>query len=325
MKRFIVATLLLITTLPAFSQVNQLYGETRLGYEAAIDGGRYAGNVRADYLNFVMAGNIGPNISFYWRQRFTKPLFSPDIPLNATDQLWLKWDISRHWAIQGGKIPIVVGGYEFDDAPIDLYYWGVFADRMPDVYARGGNIIFNAADNQTLMFQVTQSPLGFGYNDHFHAALIWYGRIAPWWKTIWSVNWMDDPTHSGYVVAGLGNRMVFGNIGLELDGMYRTGFAKKYLAADYSAIIKMEYRFPLATIFAKGSFDYNKDYAEDFVPSNSRFLTAGGGVEFFPLKNDDIRLHAVYWLNSDAACSVFTHHLAFGITYRLRVIRNLPQ
>ena len=74
MKRFFVATLLLIATLPAFSQVNQLYGETRLGYETAIVGGQYAGNVRADYFNLILGGNIGPNLSFYWRQRFTTPI-----------------------------------------------------------------------------------------------------------------------------------------------------------------------------------------------------------------------------------------------------------
>ena len=192
MKRFFVATLLLITTLPAFSQVKQLYGETRLGYEAAINGGQYAGNVRADYLNLILDGNIGPNISFFWRQRFTKPLYNPNIPLNATDHLWIRWDINDHWAIQGGKVPIMVGSFEFDAAPINLYYWGMFADRMPDVYAIGGNVICKIAPEQTLFLQFTQSPLGFGYNDLFHAGLIWYGRITPWWNTIWSANWMDD-------------------------------------------------------------------------------------------------------------------------------------
>lgn len=325
MKHFFVATLLLIASLPAFSQIRQLYGETRLGYAASVNGGQYAGNVTADFLNLVLDGNIGPNISFYWRQRFTKPLYNPAIPLNATDHLWIKWDINSLWAIQGGKIPIVVGGYEFDDAPIDLYYWGVFAERMPDVYALGGNAICHITPQQTLQLQFTQSPLGFGYNGLFHAALIWYGHIAPWWNTIWSINWMDDPGHNGYVVAGLGNRMAFGKFGLELDAMYRTGLVKPYLMADYSAILKLEYKFPVVTLFTKGSFDYNKDFAEDFVPSHSRFLSLGGGIEVFPLKNDDIRLHAVYWTNSDAALSNFGHNFAFGITYRLRVIRNLPQ
>ena len=302
MKRFFVATLLLITTLPAFSQVKQLYGETRLGYEAAINGGQYAGNVRADYLNLILEGNIGPNISFFWRQRFTKPIYNPDIPLNATDHLWLRWDINDHWAIQGGKVPIMVGSFEFDAAPINLYYWGMFADRMPDVYAIGGNVICKIAPEQTLFLQFTQSPLGFGYNDLFHAGLIWYGRIAPWWNTIWSVNFVEDEFH----------RTI-------------NYLAKDYLSADYSAILKLEYKFPVVTLFTKGSFDYNKDFAEDFVPVRSRFLTVGGGIEVFPLKNDDIRLHAVYWTNSDATCSNFGHHFAFGITYRLRVIRNLPQ
>ena len=222
MKRFFVATLLLITPLPAFSQVKQLYGETRLGYEAAINGGQYAGNVRADYLNLILEGNIGPNISFFWRQRFTKPIYNPNIPLNATDHLWLRWDINDHWAIQGGKVPIMVGSFEFDAAPINLYYWGMFADRMPDVYAIGGNVICKIAPEQTLFLQFTQSPLGFGYNDLFHAGLIWYGRITPWWNTIWSANWMDDPTHSGFVVAGLGNRFEAGNLGIELDALYRS-------------------------------------------------------------------------------------------------------
>ena len=193
--------------------------------------------------------------------------------------------------------------------------------HMPDVYAIGTNLMYNITPHQTLQFQFTQSPLGFGRNDLFHAALIWYGRIAPWWNTIWSVNWMDDPTHCGYIVTGLGNRLEFGGFGLELDAKCRAGAARQFLSADYTAILKVEYKFPSVTLFAKGSYDCNKDFQEDFVPVGSRFLTAGGGVEFFPLKNDDIRLHAVYWLNSDAAVSAFTHNLTFGLTYRLRVVK----
>ena len=325
MKRFFAAALLLVTILPARGQVKNLYGEARLGYGAAITGTRYTGNVRPDHLNLVLDGNIGPNISFYWRQRFTKPIYNADIPLNATDQLWIHWNISSKWSIQGGKIPIVVGGYEFDDAPIDLYYWGVFADKIPDVYALGANFMYHITPSQRLQLQFTQSPLGFGHYDLFQAAFIWFGRIAPWWGTIWSVNWMDDPTHCGYTMLGLGNRLEFGNFGLEVDGMYRAGLARRYLPADYSAILKLEYKFPVATVFAKGSYDYNKDFKEDFVPYDSRFLTAGGGVEVFPLKNDDIRLHAVYWLESDAVCSSFVHNFCVGLTYRLRVIKNRPQ
>lgn len=321
MKRLLALALLLITFSPAFGQIKQLYGEARLGFGATEDGGQFTGRLLAEYVNLVLDGNIGPNLSFYWKQRFTKPLYNPDIPLNATDQLWLRWDFSSHWAVQGGKIPVVVGGYEYDDSPIDLYYWSVFADRMPDVYALGANLYSIINPDQTLIFQFTQSPLGFGYNDLYHAALIWYGKIAPWWNTIWSVNWMDDPSHSGWVTAALGNRLEFGNFGVEADAMYRAGLARQYFPADYSAVLKLEYKFPAVTLFAKGSYDLNKDYPEDIVPVNSRFLTGGAGVEFFPLKNDDIRLHAVYWLNSDAALSNFGHNFNFGVTYRLRVVK----
>lgn len=318
MKRLGILVLLLIIVTPAFGQVNELYGEARGSYYAAITDGAYKSSFRAEYVNVILDGNIGPNISFYWRQRFSKPLYNQDIPLNATDHLWLRWDMSQHWAIQVGKIPIVVGGYEFDDAPIDLYYWSVFANNMPDVYALGGNFICKINPQQTLQLQVTQSPLGFGYTNLFHTALIWYGQIAPWWNTIWSVNWLDDPAHSGYLVAGLGNRLEFGNLGLELDAMYRTGAARQALAADYSAILKIEYKFPVVTVFAKGSYDYNKDFEADFVPVGTNAFILGGGVEVFPLKNNDIRLHAVGWWNSD----VKTTNMAFGLTYRLRVVKK---
>lgn len=319
MKRFLLTTLLLLTISPAFAQVKQLYGETRLGYGAAIAGGKYDGAFSADFVNVILEGNIGPNITYYWRQRFTKPFYNQYIPINATDHIWIRWDINERWALQGGKIPIVVGGYEFDDAPIDLYYWGVFADRLPDVYALGGNVIFKINPENTLTAQVTQSPLGFGYSNLFHTALFWTGRFAPWWHTIWSVNWMDDPEHNGFVMTGLGNRFTAGNFAAELDLMYRTSTKVQVLPANYSAILKLEYRLPIVSVFAKGSLDYNKgDIYDVLVSENSCTYIAGGGVEFFPLKNNDLRLHAVAWWDSRVENRA---NLTFGLTYRLRVVK----
>ena len=321
MKRFLALTLILITIVPAFGQVDQLYGEARLDYGAAIQDGAYKGKFKPDQLNLVLAGKIGRNLSYFWRQRFTKPLYNPDIPLNATDQVWLRWDINEHWAIQGGKIAVIVGGYEFDDAPVDLYYWGLFAGLMPDVYALGGNLLWKINPQQTLMAQLTQSPLGFGYANLFQAALVWYGRIAPWWNTIWSVNWMDDPAHNGLLVAGLGNRFEAGGFATELDFMYRTSAFQRNLPLDLSYVLKLEYKWPVLTVFAKGSYDYNRDCPADFVPQGTSAWILGGGVEVFPLRNDDLRLHTVGWWNSSIGSANFT----VGITYRLRVEKILPR
>ena len=310
MKRYLLLTIvLMLGVTQANAQVKNLYGEVRMSYQEGLS---------ADYVNVVLDGNITPSLYYNWRQRFTKSLFDPDIPLNGTDQLYLQWDITPFIGLQGGKIPVVVGGYEYDDAPIDLYYWEAFAGGLKDVYALGGNIMFNVAKDQTLMLQLSQSLLGFGYKGVYHAAVIWYGQIAPWWKTIYSVNWMDDPTHTGLGIIGLGNRFEAGPFALELDFQYRTALLSKgALSADYSAIAKAELSFPILKVFAKGGYTYNWDCPIDVIPTQYRFFMAGGGIEVFPLRNEDLRLHAVTWWNTDERRVIFS----VGATYRLRLVK----
>ena len=310
MKRLLLLTIvLLLGATQANSQVKNLYGEARMSYQEGLS---------ADYVNVVLDGNITPSLSYYWRQRFNKPLFDPDIPLNGTDMLYLQWDISDKWSLQGGKIPVVVGGYEFDDAPIDLYYWDPFAGGLADVYALGGNVMFHPAKDQTLMLQMSQSLLGFGVKDVYHAAICWYGQIAPWWKTIYSVNWMDDPTHTGLGIIGLGNRFESGPFGFELDFQYRTAiFGKGAPSADYSAIGKLEMSFPILKVFVKGGYAYNWNCPIDVIPEQYRYIMMGGGIEVFPLENDDLRLHAVTWWNTDERRVIFS----VGATYRLRLVK----
>ena len=310
MKRFLLLTIIvLLGVTQAYAQVKNLYGEARMSYQEGLS---------ADYVNVVLDGNITPSLSYFWRQRFNKPLFDPAIPLNATDMLYLQWDISDKWSLQGGKIPVVVGGYEFDDAPIDLYYWDAFAGGLADVYAIGGNFIWKPAPQQSVMLQLSQSLLGFGFKDVYHAALLWYGQIAPWWKTIYSVNWMDDPTHTGLGILGLGNRFEMGPLAMELDFQYRTALrGAGIFSADYGVIGKLELALPFIKVFAKGGYDYNWNCPIDVMPEQYRFFYAGGGLEVFPLDNEDLRLHAVTWWNTDVRRIIYS----IGVTYRFRVVK----
>lgn len=307
MKRIIIILSMMLGAVCANAQVKSLYAEARLGYQEGFV---------ADYVNVYLEGNIIPNLSYCWRQRFNKAFYNPTIPLNAADLLYIQWDITPKIGLQGGKIAVSVGGYEYDAAPIDLYYWDAFAGGLADVYALGGNFIFRPNPNQTLMLQVSQSLLGFGYKDVLHAAIVWYGHIAPWWKTIYTLNWMDNPTHVGLGIIGLGNRFEAGPFALELDFQYRTPL--RYLAADYSAIAKVELSFPYVTVFAKGGYTYNWDCPIDVMPERYSFIYGGGGVEVFPIKNSkDLRIHAVGWWNTDVRRAI----VALGLTYRFRFIK----
>ena len=326
MKKFLFAALLSLWCLaPARGQVTQFYLEARAGYDGAAGKEYRSGLFNADYVNLVLSGNISQHISYFWRQRFTKPLYNPNVPLNATDLLWLKWQISDRWALQGGKLPIIVGSFEYDDVPIDLYYWNKFCNTLPEVYALGVGAWYKVAEEQQLHLQWTQSPLNVGAHYLFHTALAWMGGFAPWWKTIWTLNWADDPAHLGACWLALGNRLEAGPLALELDLMYRHSMRQLVPAADLSSVAKLELTVPYVKVFFKGGVDYNDpaNTTEDglswdpLIPAGTRYFFGGGGAEVFPLGNDDLRLHAVAWMDNELQCVRWN----VGATFRFRIIK----
>lgn len=279
-----------------------------------------------EHLNLMVKGKLGSSLTYFLRQRFTKPLYNAEVPLNATDILTLTWDISPKWSLQGGKLPGLIGGFEWDEAPIDLYYWDLFANNISEVYALGVAGMFRPAEEQMLQLQVTQSLVSPGKADVWHVALGWYGRFSSWWSTIWSVNYMDDIYHHRMGYVSLGNRFHVGPVALEWDIMYRRSMIQRQAGLDMSTVARLiveagsKWRF-----FSKGGYDFNDACNVDpdgiaydlTVAPGTRHSFLGVGAEYFPLGNRDIRLHALAVANNT------TRELNFlaGITYRLYLVR----
>lgn len=263
--------------------------------------------VSADYVNIQVKGHILPSLRFRFRQRLTKPIYDTKNPLNGTDILSLTWDISSKWSLSGGKLPITVGGYEWDAAPIDVYYYSGFCNGIQQVYGLGGSVFFRPAQGQELQLQVTHSPLHGGNLSRFNVGLSWNGRFFPWWETIWSVNWIDDYYHHMMGYLALGNRFHMGSVvSLDLDMMYRRALTQKKAQFDGTAIAKLNFRInDKWNLFAKGSYDENDQNVDDegipfdmTLPPGSHYWVAGGGMEFYPLGDSDLRIHAVAWTES---------------------------
>lgn len=279
----------------------------------------------ADYANIHIKGDFAPSVHFRWRQRLTKPLYDASNPLNATDILSLTWDITEKWTVSAGKLPIYIGGYEWDDAPIDVYYWNGFCNRIQHVYSLGGSVAFHPAAGQEILLQVVNSPLHGGNLSLMDVGLGWLGQVAPWWKTLWSVNLIDDPYHHMMGYVSLGNRFEAGPLALELDVMYRRSLKQANAQFDGSIGGRLEYRpSDKWQLFAKGGWDGNDDnidpdgVAYDLtVPPGTQYWYGGGGVEFFPLGNDKIRLHAVAWTESETR--LFS--ASVGLTFRFHFVK----
>ena len=323
MRKTILTILLLLSAgFFASAQIETVYFEAR--GSAELNGKQLSMN--GEFLNLHVKGHIGQHFSFRLRQRFTKPLYDPKNPLNATDILSLTWHINSKWSLQGGKLPILLGGYEWDDAPIDVYYWNGFCNHVPQVYALGGAVIYDAAPGQQLILQCTSSIFHYGNPNVYCLNLYWCGHITPWWNTMWSVNWMDDPYHHQMGYLCLGNRFEVGPAALELDFMYRRSLKQKKAGFDGSLCARLEVKLGSKfVLFAKGGADYNDAVNVDpngvaydlTLPPGERYFFGGGGLEFFPLANKDIRLHAVAYTESET--NLFRASL--GLTFVLPIIR----
>ena len=302
--------------------VESVFFETRLS-------GRVTGNkatLSGDHLNLHVKGNITPSLSYTLRQRFTKPLYDPKNPLNATDILRLDWVISPKWSIDIGKLPVFIGGYEWDDTPTDLYFWNDFSNTVPQVYALGGTVYFQPAQEQKLLLQFSHSLLHMGNANVFNASLGWYGHVFPWWKTIWGINWMDDPYHHHMCYVALGNRFEAGPLALELDLMYRRSLKQASAGFDGDVVARLEYCIGKKwMLFAKGGWDLNdaRNVDPDGVPYDltvapgTRYLYGGGGVEYFPFANRNLRLHALGWADDRSGLL----NLSVGLTFRLHIVK----
>jgi hypothetical protein len=76
---------------------------------------------RGKYLNVLLSGDIGKHWSYSYRQRLNKAHANQSF-FDATDWIHLTYTLNKHWSFNAGKQVVGIGGYEYDRAPIDLYF-----------------------------------------------------------------------------------------------------------------------------------------------------------------------------------------------------------
>lgn len=262
--------------------------------ETKIDG---ASGFKGRYLNIRMDGNITDNLSFSYRQRLNKPNKDASF-FDATDWITASYTIGS-WTISGGKQVVGIGGYEYDGAPIDLYFCSEFWNNIA-CYQFGVSGSWTSDSKQdNLMFQLCESP--FRRNSHnisdkemFAYNLMWIGSHGVF-SSLYSVNFIEylPGQFINYIV--LGNRFDFGDFRLDLDFMNRAINAKDLFGKDFSIMCELRWS-PISRLelFAKLTQDSNfTDEAGDWCVAPGTSLTRiGGGLEFYPIKDSrSLRLH----------------------------------
>lgn len=291
--------------------VDSLYISARGALHQELIDGHYYSSVSPDYLYLNMFGKVSENISFRFRQKLNNR-FSPDDPFNATDWLLLKWRASEKLSLYTGKMPILVGGYEYDSVPIDVYFYSLFCNTLAQGYtfSIGGEYSFR--QGQILAFQLSNSPIVPGY-DRYAYNFGWIGHLAPWWETIWTLNLMQDWDKNIHDLIALGNHMVFGNLAVDVDLYHRT-LSNPF--KDYSAITKIIWRVGKWNLCAKGGTEIGESLYPA-LPIGQRYWYGGLGVEYFPLDSEKVRFHLAYFTDNLQE----HHNIELGVKWRMDIIR----
>lgn len=332
MKRTLLAGLLAFgfTALSAQSELLDLKVEARADYQREyIDNSEIDDNsgFKGKFLNIRMSGNLGNGFSYSYRQRLNKPNGDASF-FDATDWIYLTYNTGA-WGFSAGKQVVAIGGYEYDRAPIDLYFCSEYWNNIP-CYQMGASVSYKTnSGNDTFTAQVCQSPFRANAGDMYAYNLIWYGSHG-WFNTIYSANMMEVYPGKYISYITLGNMFKFGSFTISLDLMNRATDEHTYFGKDMSVMGEVAW-MPKENlnIFARATYDVNKSNAADLcVLQGTEITRVGAGVEFYPIKDSkNVRLHAngcyTFGDNGNSAGALVDKQQFFdaGVTWRIDLLK----
>lgn len=328
-----VVALLLGVAVPSFGlqferPVLQL--DTRFDYEYTLTGDKNEKNrsrFEGRYLNIILHGNIGDKFSYHFRQRLNVPNSDNPGIFKSTDWLYLTYTHNKKISVSAGKQVVAIGGYEYDRAPIDLYFCSVFWNHIA-CYQIG--VTLTLKDNtgkNSILLQAVNSPFG---NSMYAYNLLWAGNLG-WFNTLYSVNLLEYQKGKYINYIALGNKIKVGGCTLEFDFMNRATRHQTFFFKDMSLIGDLSYRINgKFRAFAKCGYDVNKagnptlrddagnpfDRDQCVAPGTDLFFY-GAGAEYFPLKNENVRIHAVWHSNTQKPVN---HFFNIGVRWKIDIL-----
>lgn len=284
------------------NQSINIFAEARIDYQGDyLDGNNRKQNTgfKGKYINLILFGNISDSFSYSYRQRLNKAHADATF-FDATDWIYLTYTTpNKHWSLSAGKQVVGIGGYEYDRAPIDLYFCSEYWNNIA-CYQFGASATYATGDgDDKLMFQVCESPFRANAHGMYAYNLMWFGSHG-WFNTIYSANMMEYMPGKYIYYLALGNEFRFGDCGkLQLDIMNRAAEGHSFLFKDFSVMSELSFNIgEKVGVFGKATYDTNKSgiMADYCVLPGTDITRVGAGIEFYPLPkgNRSVRLHANY-------------------------------
>ena len=269
-------------------EVKRLELEGRLAWQGNWKDGKVndeATGFRGQFINLRFDAQIVKGLDIQYRQRFTKP--SDQNFWDATDFLRLNWQINPKWDVSAGKQIVLLGGREYDYAPIDTYQFSEFCNNIA-CYQLGVSAGFRPSKNDYLQLQFINSPLRqWAGNNSYAFNLYWSGQHGCW-SPIWSFNLLEHQHRKWMTYFVLGNRFDFGPVHFHVDYMNRANAHQTFLFKDCSVMTEFGVQaHPALKVLARYTYDVNRTGTDvdKLVQDGTEIHAALLGIEAEPLKN----------------------------------------
>ncbi len=284
---------------------------------------------RFDHVMIGIYGNITDKLSYKYLQRLNKgaQAFETENLSNTIDYAYLRYQLTPQFAVTGGRQALFVGGFEYNDYPINIYDYSGITNNIT-CYLTGVNIAYSPRSNQEIGFQILNNRAG-SMEEAFGQIPEGVERpYAPlYYSLAWNSNYADNKVRLRYAVTTgelaegkwvfmiSGGQMVnLGKVNIYLDVLYhRSGIDHlgviRRMATDgngnawngiarsveyLTLVSETNYRFlPKWNIHLKGFYDRASVYKENEVFSKGNYLSSWGyqgGIEFFPMADDNLHL-----------------------------------
>ncbi len=317
------------------------YSIDKLGIEARTDFEQLfhedksvEGGFTGKYINLDFNAHISDEFSFNYKQRFNIPDVSFSSFFQGIDWLYLTYKANENFSVSAGKQVVNIGGFEYDAAPIDVYEASNFWNNIV-CYEMGVEVSYtDIAKRNNIKFQIVNSPFVTGKSENIYAYnLIWYGTNSPYFSTIYSVNLLEysRSKYVGYIA--LGNKFEFDNLSFYLDFTDRFNSMDNVAFKDYSLVGKVNYKASEQwSLFALGGYDTNdaqlpstpsEEIFDRVVAPGVSFTFGGIGGEFFPLKDESVRIHALCSYRDYSGNSSYKFNI--GATWHFDVLKSLKE
>lgn len=335
MKKVLLFGLAALFSATIFAQGQELLNlrfEARGDYQREyVDGSAVDENCgfKGQYLNVRADGNIGGGFSYSLRHRLNKQHSDASF-FDATDWLYLAYR-KDNWELSAGKQVVAIGGYEYDAAPIDLYFCSEWWNNVP-CYRWGGTVAYSLNEGKgKLSLQLCESPFrGDSQEEMFAYNLMWVGSHGLF-STTYSVNFVEYLPGKFVNYISLGNRFSLGRFTVDFDVMNRAASGQAFIGKDFSVIGKVAWQpTNKLNVFAKASYDVNNaDTGKDYlIAPDTEITRVGAGLEYFPLQDNrnDVRIHVVgsysFGDNTNPAGVLLDKqtYLTMGITWRMNLL-----